>query len=356
MTSRILIKNVYYMLSYAFKALKQNNYEQLDHEDFDHVADLFAAILGRGISQQLKQGLHREYRLENDNLITLRGKLDMRETIRNRLQKKHKIACEYDELTPNNLLNQILKTTSEILLKQQDVKVEHRNQLKRNLMFFGEVDSLDVSLIPWNRLQFQRSNVNYQLLINICYLVLNSLLMTETSGKMRLKSLIDEQEMSALYERFVLEYYIYHYPDLGASPKPIDWILKDENVGVEFLPKMKTDITLTDKSEKTLIIDTKYYSLNMQQSPYSEKQKFISSNLYQIFAYVKNTKTTPASKVAGMLLYAKTTEDFNQSGDYQMNGNRIMVKTLDLNQDFVAIAKQLDNIVETYFLDLVKTH
>ena len=171
------------MLSYAFRALKQNNYETVDHEEFDHVADLFAAILGKGISQQLKQGLHREYLQVNENIGTLRGKLDMRETVRNRLQKKRLLACEYDELTPNNILNQILKVTSEILVKQHEVKQEHRDQLKRNLMFFGEVDTLEVSKIPWNRLQYKRSNVNYRLLINICYLVINSLLLKEVKPR-----------------------------------------------------------------------------------------------------------------------------------------------------------------------------
>ena len=94
----------------------------------------------------------------------------------------------------------------------------------------------------------------------------------------------------------------------------------------------------------------------MQKSQYSDKQKFISSNLYQIFAYVKNAKKLPETEVAGMLLYAKTTDDFDQYGDYQMSGNRILVKTLDLNQEFSGISKQLDQVVNTYFKDLMKIH
>ena len=57
----ILIKNIYYMLSYAFQQLKQNNYENIDGENFDEIYDLFGEILFRGISFQLKQGLHKEY-------------------------------------------------------------------------------------------------------------------------------------------------------------------------------------------------------------------------------------------------------------------------------------------------------
>ena len=46
----IPIKNVYYMLTYAFKELKRNNYEQIAGEDFKDVHDLFAEILSLGIA------------------------------------------------------------------------------------------------------------------------------------------------------------------------------------------------------------------------------------------------------------------------------------------------------------------
>lgn len=57
----ILIRNIYYMLSYAFSELKKNNYEHIAKEEFDHIQDLFAEILYKGVSAQLKRGLHRKY-------------------------------------------------------------------------------------------------------------------------------------------------------------------------------------------------------------------------------------------------------------------------------------------------------
>ena len=49
------------MLSYAFQVLKQSNYDDVESEKFDQAQDLFAAILSKGVAQQLKQGLYREY-------------------------------------------------------------------------------------------------------------------------------------------------------------------------------------------------------------------------------------------------------------------------------------------------------
>lgn len=71
----IPIKNVYYMLTYAFKELKHNNYEHITGEEFKDIHDLFAEILSLGIACLLKQGLHRQYIVQEDDLQTLRGKL-----------------------------------------------------------------------------------------------------------------------------------------------------------------------------------------------------------------------------------------------------------------------------------------
>lgn len=55
----IYIKNIYYMLSYAFNVLHEEYYENIDKEDFENVYNMFAAILEKGISKQIKQGLYK---------------------------------------------------------------------------------------------------------------------------------------------------------------------------------------------------------------------------------------------------------------------------------------------------------
>ena len=83
----IPIKNVYYMLTYAFKELKRNNYEQIAGENFEDIHDLFAEILSIGIAYLLKQGIHRQYVIKEEELQTLRGKLSMQETIKKRMNR-----------------------------------------------------------------------------------------------------------------------------------------------------------------------------------------------------------------------------------------------------------------------------
>ena len=119
--------------------------------------------------------------------------------------------------------------------------------------------------------------------------------------------------------------------------------------GSLMMPTMQTDIML-EYGDKTLIIDTKYYSRTTQQR--YGIHTLHSGNLYQIFTYVKNKEAELAKvphTVSGMLLYAKTDEEISPNRDYSMSGNKISVRTLDLNQDFSAIRIQLDRIVIDHF-------
>ena len=59
--------------------------------------------------------------------------------------------------------------------------------------------------------------------------------------------------------------------------------------------------------------------------------------------------TSSEHKVSGMLLYAKTEEEMQPDNVYQMHGNQITVRTLDLNLPFTEIAGQLNAIVKTHF-------
>lgn len=343
----IFIKNIYYMLSYAFTELKQGGYEDIAAEEFENVHNLLAAILMKGIGKQLKQGLYREYLNHKNDVNTVRGKIDMPGTISHQMTRKRMLTCEYDELSENNLLNQILKTTVLLLLRHSRVDQEYKDNLKKEIMFFSNVDVLDPKMIRWSAIRFQRNNSTYRMLIGLCQFILEGMLLTMDSGERRLASFFDEQRMNRLYEKFILEYYAKECPQVKAAAAQIPWAL-DDSIGT-MLPIMQSDIMLT-KGNKVLIIDAKYYTHTTQT--HFDVHTLHSGNLYQIFTYVKNKDAEFGNRphtVSGMLLYAATDEAIQPDNSYQMSGNRISVQTLDLNQDFSKISKQLNGIISQYF-------
>ena len=344
----ILIRNVYYMLAYAFQVLRQNNYEDISKESFARIQDLFAEILYRGLSSQIKQGLYKEYIARNESLTRLKGKLDINATIRNRIQHRQEIACEYDDLSVNNLFNQILKTTALILIHERTVETSRRAALKTLLPFLDGIETIDPTSIHWSLLRFQRNNKSYQMLINVCYFVLDGMLLTTESGEYRMTTFSDEH-MDKLFEHFVLEFYRKEYAGrLSANASVVEWAFdnKESSKGLLFMPKMQSDIMLKH-GDQTLIIDTKYYGEVLRE--HFDKTKVNNNNLYQIMAYVNNEDKYNTGKVSGMLLYAKTQEEISPDMDFVIKGNRYQVKTLDLNLDFAKIREQLDDIVLSVF-------
>lgn len=337
----ILIKNIYYMLTYAFKELKNNNYVSIAGEKFDGVYDLFAEILFKGISYQLKQGLHREYVEYKDNLSTIRGKLEIHGSIRNIANCRNYLTCEYDEYSEDNYLNRILKSTIIGLMSHPGIKSERKTSLRRLLPFFQNISTASLSCVKWNSFRFDRNSRTYQMLIYICYFISENLLLTTETGQYRMKSFSDEH-MCRLFERFVLEYYKRHHPELNPCARQISWNLAEGSPS-DFLPIMQTDIFLT-KGNRTLIIDTKYYSQSMARN--YDKHTIHSHNQYQIHSYVTNHDRYHTGLTDGMLLYARTQEEIVPDGQIILaDGNRIFYRTLDLNQDFDNIKSQLEALI-----------
>jgi len=340
----IPVKNIYYMLSYAFKILNEGCYKSVSTESFENASDLFAAILIKGVSCLLSRGLRRSYIGVHDSILSVKGKINLSSTIKENALIKRKVVCEFDDFSSNEYRNKILKSTMILLLKA-DVSVERKKKLRKLLCFFREIDEIDVYKIKWN-FKYNRNDLHYRMLLGICQLVVKGLLQTQSEGGVKLRDYLDEQRMNRLYEKFVLEFYRKEYPGLSVSASEIQWALDD---GFDDrLPTMKTDIML-QLDESVLIIDTKWYS-SVTQSKF-DSHTWHSANMYQIFTYAKNKETEfhgRPHKVSGMLLYAQTDEEIQPNHDYMMSGNKISVKSLDLNADFSRIKASLDDIARDF--------
>ena len=339
----IRIKNIYYMLSYAFQVLNEQGYKQIKTEEFENTAELCAAILIKGVSFQIKRGLGKEYILQTEPLSTVRGKIDISSSIKDQTIIKKQLVCSYDEFSVNSYMNRIIRTTMELLLRS-NISKPRKKELRKLLVFFGEVKPLEINSIDW-RIQYNRNNQTYQMLISICFLIVKGLLQTTSDGTTKLMDFLDEQRMCRLYEKFILEYYKKEFPKLKVTASQIPWDLDDDES--DMLPVMQSDIMLSDK-KKTLIIDAKYYShtMQVQYGVYT----IHSNNLYQIYTYVKNLDRAKTGNVSGLLLYAKTDEMMLPCKKYKIDGNIISVQTLNLDCEFDEIRVQLNKIIEQYFL------
>ena len=340
----IRVRNLFHMLAYAFSALTEQGYRALATEDFDNAAELCAAILERGVSLQLKRGLGQEYVRRSEARSSLRGTIKVTESVKLQAVWRRQLVCSYDEFSVDTTMNRVIKATVALLVRA-DISRARKQSLKKLMVFFADVRDIDLHRVDWN-MRYDRNNRTYRMLMAVCWLVVKGLLQTQSDGATRMMDFFDEQRMSRLYEKFILEYYRREHPRLRASASFVEWALDDGMM--DGLPAMRTDITLSARG-RVLIIDAKYYAATMQTN--FDKRTVYSGNLYQIFAYVKNKQAAlersgESAEVSGMLLYAATDEDIQPNATYRMSGNRISVTTLDLDRPFEEIRAQLDGIAD----------
>lgn len=223
---------------------------------------------------------------------------------------------------------------------------ERKASLRRLMPYLSDVEDVDPTEVRWDGLRLGRSTASYRMLIGTCRLVVEGMLLTTEKGERSLASILREEEYSQLFEHFVLGYYQVNCKLAKAHAAGVRWALDDDVV--EMLPAMRTDITLEHES-RVLIIDTKWYG---STTGGMRGGKVHSQNLYQIFSYVKNRDAGFGSEpheVAGMLLYARTRQRLQPHVTYRMSGNAITVTTLDLSEDFSAIAARLDSFANEFF-------
>lgn len=338
----IPVRNIYYMLSYAFQTLRQGVYRRMATEDFENVQDLLSEILVLGMNSQIKRGVERGYIEHTEDIVGVRGRIDIAATLKENTYTSNRLVCEFDEYTTDTPMNRIIKATLR-MLSLSEIPKYRKKEIRAIMGYLLEVKDISLRDADWS-FRYNRNNQTYRLLVGICELIYKGLLLSQGEGATKLADFFDDQNMHRLYEKFILEYFKREHRELRVAASQIPWALDDDNANL--LPIMQSDITIENNNDY-LIIDAKYYSHTLTGSSAYSSQTVHSDNLYQIFTYVKNKAAIRRDlNVSGMLLYAKTDEGLYPDERYVIDGNSIYVRTLDLSLPFEEISNQLDVIIE----------
>jgi len=339
--SEVPIQNIYYLLCYAWDKLDERDVVDVTHLEDIHIVELFAKVLINGLVHLRKRGLDRGYIPYEEDTGNLRGKIKFNETLKRNLLTRAKVHCEFAILSHNVLHNRILKSTIRTLIKSRDLEDEKiRGQLYDVLLWLSDVDTIPITSSCFRRIQLHRNNAFYGFLMNVCELIYNNLLISELTGETRFRDFLqDETQMAKLFELFVRNFFRREQSVFSSKSDTIEWdgiALDDESEAT--LPKMHTDISLTSPNRK-IIIDTKYYK-DALTSVFS-KDIIRPGHLYQIYAYIKNyeRRNKADTPTEGVLLYPTVHKEFDLN--YQLGGHPVRALTLNLNQDWQGIHRDL---------------
>jgi len=343
----IPIENIYYLLVYAWDKLEESELADVQPEDSTSLVDLFARVLNNGISQLIRRGIDRSYVSTSEVIPGVRGRIQMSESIKRLTFPQAKACCEFDEFSHDILHNQIIKSTVRKLFRSDLVEKKNRQDLYTTYMRLPEISDIVVTDQTFRKVQIHKNNQFYSFLLDICRLISHNLLVNEQTGESQFRDFVREPKaMARLFEAFVKNFYRKEQATFSVSADELPWqsmVATEEDL--HLIPKMRFDISLRDES-RYIVIDTKFYKEAL--SEYHEKQKVISSHLYQLFAYMKNleSKYSPLLEIHGALLYPTVNDDLDLT--YNMHGHILRIASVDLNKPWQSIHNQLLELLDTF--------
>ena len=339
----IPIQNLYFIFCYAWKKLEESKAVEVGAVDSPELADLFAKVLISGLEHIIRRGIDRGYLPIREELYTLRGRINVYDSMKQSVRRSPRLVCEHDELSPNILTNRIIKTTIRRLMNTSGLDQEHAHQLRVLLKSFEEIDELRLSTQAFRQVQIHRNNSFYSFLISICELIYDFTLPEGNGKSYKFSDIVrDEVRMRLVFQDFVKNFFAIE-SDFVVTPLSMKWdATSDNEEELNLLPSMTTDIHL-GKGDRRIIVDTKYYKESLQE--HFGKQSIHSAHLYQLFSYLKNAEPRGPEylNAEGILLYPAVGEKLSFKAEIQ--GHSVRVCSIKLDQPWQMIKSDLLNLL-----------
>jgi 5-methylcytosine-specific restriction enzyme subunit McrC len=333
--AHIPIANIYYLFCYAWNRFEEAKALSTGTEESPDLPNLLAKVLLTGTKALIRRGLDRGYRLHQEDLGTVRGRIELEGSIRLRVKRTPRLSCLLDELTHDVLHNQIIKATMSRLARASTLEAELAQELRHVARSYRDVSDIRLSQSAFGRVTLHRNNAYYDLLLKICRLAYDLMLPERQGAGYAFQDVLrDERKMAMVFEDFVRNFYRIEQRRFQVKPLQLEWSAVPLPGCVGRLPAMRTDIYL-ECIDRRIIIDTKYYADALQR--HHDAPSFRSDNLYQLFAYLRNDamRVPDLAPAEGMLLYPRTGKPLD--GRFEIHGHRISIATLDLSQPWKKI-------------------
>ena len=332
----IPIANIYYLLCYAWKHVKEADERRLrELEELSETHHLLGKILAEVTFRLIRKGLDRGYREVREELPGIRGKLLVSDTAKRALRSRSRTMCEFEELSHDVLHNRILRSTLGTLLRLPDMDKGVRADIKTAYQKLEGISLVRLSRRLFRQVQLDRNRHSYRFLMSVCRLVHEDLSVEEGSGRARFFDFRkDEARMGKLFEDFVAEFYRREQSAFRVGHgKKIRW--DDAGTAAEqrrMIPEMESDVLLESKDKKRrIILECKYYKKALSTPHRGTKKTLRSSHLYQLLAYLRNRDATkPGPRHEGILLYPMVRQPLRV--DVCLEGFPIRARGIDLSR------------------------
>ena len=286
--------------------------------------EILSLIFAKTLQKQLSRGAYLEYINIEENTKSLKGRILVKDHIKNISRGSSNVFCKFEEFSINNKLNKIFKTCIYKIVRNvknfETIKI-----LSHMQVVFSEVNYIDTSSKDNLDYKFTRLSSRFEESFLLAKMILGSY--SSIGNKGSDKSFAILFEMNNVYERYItnllrrnLDKYIIH------SQHNKYKLLRNENTDKDIF-SLILDIVIEVDNKERLIIDTKWKRINESKNRHGVKRE----DLYQMYAYLTRYKDVKSSILLYPSAHEDNKDDFLESWYLESDKEKkIRIYTIDL--------------------------
>ena len=222
-------------------------------------ADIWAWLFARGLREQLHLGLASSYVAHRDDILAVRGRIETGRQVSRNWNRFDRIACAWDEWTPDTALNRVLKCACRVLARRAKHPVT-RGLLFDCLFLLDEVEDVAPETALGARLVHTRATERFRVACDFARRILQgSGPALGAGGEETFVFLMNMDKVFEAFARAVLEA---RFGVPVAEQKDLGTLLHLERGGI----RQKADFCWQDSAGASWIGDAKYKHLAKQSA------------------------------------------------------------------------------------------
>ena len=278
----------------------------------------------------LRNSTFSHYTKSIENSSYIKGNLLISKTIQNNIFDKSKVYVAYNKHSMNNLLMQIFRTLSKILLNDTNLSYRAKQNLYEVFLLLDNVQIINLKQHNFTKITFNRLNNKFEDLFRQAEFIFNQY-MPFSSNINSTPFWAILFNMDYLFEKFCA--YLFRRSNIEINEQSKIDCYSD---GIEVV-RMKPDFVLFEKDKIVSVVDAKWKLLQKNKDLYG----LTTSDFYQILAYMNFT--TKDSILNGYFIVPKYGDDFKDKIIFKPihNGEEITILSIDFSLEF-------DELIEKY--------
>ncbi len=255
---------------------------QVTKLDWQHetLLEILIRIFSEKLVDALRQGMPRRYVSQEEDLPSLRGRLDVMRQFTKFAVSPTRLACCYDGLSPDIGMNRIMKAAVARLMRiaRSDANLCRLRDLS---LAFADIATIPVPALRWDDVVLDRTNARWRELLNMAKLLLGERFQTTSSGEGSGFSLLFE--MNTLFEEYVGRTVMRALSGSHLKVVRQGGKMYCLESGTGGLFQTKPDILIKDGGKVVQVIDTKWKRI---AAHFDDKKRGVAqADVYQMMAY-----------------------------------------------------------------------